>query len=94
MNHGLVERYLEMARIAVRENQHGWEGLLDRCRHLADACHQAALAICEYRNVSPEDEWLDQLISMRDFACAAASRTPDLQFVKVDERVPEYRPRF
>lgn len=59
-----------------------------------DACNQAALAICEYHNVSPEDEWLDQLISMRDFACAAASRTPDLQFVKVDERVPEYRPRF
>lgn len=60
----------------------------------ADACNQAALAICEYQNVSPEDEWLDQLISMRDFACAAASRTPDLQFVKVDERAPDYRPRF
>ena len=58
----------------------------------ADACNQAALAICEYQNVSPEDEWLDHLISMRDFACAAASRTPDLQFVKVDERAPEYRP--
>ena len=59
-----------------------------------DTCHQAALAICEYRNVSPEDEWLDQLISMRDFACTAASRTSDLQFVKVGERVPEYGPPF
>ena len=58
----------------------------------SDACYQAALAICQYQNVSPEDEWVDQLISMRDFACAAASRTPNLQFVKVDDRAPEYRP--
>lgn len=57
-----------------------------------DACYQAALAVCEYPNVSPEDEWLDQLISMRDFACAAASRTPDLLYVKVDNRAPEYQP--
>lgn len=48
-----------------------------------DTCHQAALDICEYEFVSPEDEWLGQLISMRDFACTAASRTPDLQFVKM-----------
>ena len=58
----------------------------------SDACYQAALAICQYQNVSPEDEWVDQLISMRDFACAAASRTPDLLYVKVDDRVPEYQP--
>ena len=58
----------------------------------SDACYQAALAICQYPNVSPEDEWLDQLISMRDFACAAASRTPDLLYVKVDDRAPEYQP--
>ena len=56
-----------------------------------DACNQAALAICEYQNVSPEDEWVEQLISMRDFACAAATRTPDLQYVKVDDRVPYHR---
>ena len=55
-----------------------------------DACYQAALAICEYQNVSPDDEWIDQLISMRDFACAAAARTPDLQYVKVDDRVPSH----
>ena len=56
-----------------------------------DACYQAALAICEYQNVSPDDEWIDQLISMRDFACTAAARTPDLQYVKIDDRVPYYR---
>ena len=55
-----------------------------------DVCYQAALAICEYQNVSPEDEWVEQLISMRDFACAAAARTPDLQYVKVDDRVPSH----
>lgn len=66
-----------------------------------DACYQAALAICEYQNVPPDDEWIDQLISMRDFACAAAARTPDLQYVKIDDRVPSsnvpsgnFRPQF
>lgn len=66
-----------------------------------DACYQAALAICEYQNVSPDDEWADQLIQMRDFACAAAARTPDLQYVKIDDRVPSgnvpsgnFRPQF
>ena len=59
----------------------------------SDACYQAALAICQYQNVSPEDEWVDQLISMRDFACAAASRTPDLLYVKVDDRAPVIQPR-
>ena len=56
-----------------------------------DVCYGAALAICLYRSVSSEDEWVDQLISMRDFACAAAARTPDLQYVKVDDRVPYHR---
>ena len=67
----------------------------------SDACYQAALAICEYQNVSPDDEWVDQLIQMRDFACAAAARTPDLQYVKIDDRVPSsnvpsgnFRPQF
>lgn len=50
---------------------------------IGDACYQAALDICEYKLVSPEDEWLDQLISMREFACTAASRTPDLRFVQM-----------
>lgn len=48
-----------------------------------DTCHQAALDICKHKLVSPEDEWLGQLISMREFACTAASRTPDLKFVKI-----------
>ena len=155
-SHEIIKQNCTMARLAARENQSGWDELLDRCFQLADdctnradsfsvscsltkgaaefesmwqrlpeicvpaegndeqlasaektsnieeltgteetsvdTCYQAALAICEYQNVSPEDEWLDQLISMRDFACAAASRTPDLQFVKVDDRVPEYQP--
>lgn len=67
----------------------------------SDACYQAALAICEYQNVPPDDEWVDQLIQMRDFACAAAARTPDLQYVKIDDRVPSgnvpsgnFRPQF
>ena len=154
-NHGITEQNCRSARIADRENRHGWGELLDYCFQLADdcanradsfsvscslakgaaefesmwqrlpevcatsegndeqlastertsnieeptgvgepasdACYQAALAICEYQNVSPDDEWIDQLISMRDFACAAASRTPDLQYVKVDDRVPYYR---
>ena len=55
-----------------------------------DVCYGAALAICKYQNVSPDDEWIDQLISMRDFACAAAARTPDLLYVKVDDRVPSH----
>ena len=84
-----------------------WQNLPEACAHAdekveepasgeepnGDVCHLAALAICEYQNVSPEDEWLDQLISMRDFACAAASRTPDLQFVQVDDRAPDIQPR-
>lgn len=52
---------------------------------IGDACNRAALAICQHQNVSPEDKWLGQLISMRDFACAAASRTPRLLFVKTDD---------
>ena len=55
-----------------------------------DVCYGAALAICLYRSVSPEDEWIDQLISMRDFACAAAARTPDLLYVKIDDRDPSH----
>ena len=150
--HGITEQNCTMARLAARENQSGWEELLDRCFQLADnctnradsysvscslakgaaefesmwqrlpevcatadgsaeqltsaektsnieelagteepssdVCYRAALAICEYQNVSPDDEWIDQLISMRDFACAAAARTPDLQYVKIDDRVP------
>ena len=57
----------------------------------SDACYQAALAICKYRNVPPDDQWVEQLISMRDFACAAAARTPDLQYVKIDDRLPYHR---
>ena len=151
-NHGITEQNCTMARLAVRENQSGWDELLDHCFQLADdcanradsfsvscsltkgaaefesmwqrlpeicapaegndeqlasaektsnieepagveepsgdACYQAALAICKYQNVSPDDQWIEQLISMRDFACAAAARTPDLQYVKVDDRVP------
>ena len=56
-----------------------------------DACYQVALAICKYRNVSPDDQWVEQLISMRDFACAAAARTPDLLYVKIDARVPSHK---
>ena len=154
----IAEQSCRRARLAVRENQFGWDGLLDHCFQVADdcvnragsfsvscslakgaaefesmwqrlpevcatsegndeqlasaektsnieepagveeptgvdapsgdVCYQAALAICEYQNVSPDDEWIDQLISMRDFACAAAARTPDLLYVKIDDRVP------
>ena len=151
-SHEIIEQNCTMARLAARENQSGWDELLDGCFQLADdcanradsfsvscslakgaaefesmwqrlpevcatsegndeqlastertsnieeptgvgepasdACYQAALAICEYQNVSPDDEWIDQLISMRDFACAAAARTPDLLYVKIDDRVP------
>ena len=153
-NHGITEQNCSSARIAVREDRHGWDELLDRCFQLADdcanradnfsvsctlakgaaefesmwqrlpevctiadgsaeqltsageaygieepagdVCYQAALAICGYQNVSPGDEWVDQLVSMRDFACAAAARTPDLQYVKIDDRVPShnFRPQF
>ena len=150
--HGITEQNCRSARLAARENQLGWDELLDRCFQLAgdctnradsfsvscslakgaaefesmwqrlpevcvpaegndeqlasaektsnieemagteetsgDTCYQAALAICEYQNVPSDDEWIDQLVSMRDFACAAASRTPDLQYVKIDDRVP------
>ena len=57
----------------------------------SDACYQAALAMCKYRNVSPDDQWIKQLILMRNFACAAAARTPDLQYVKIDDRLPYHR---
>lgn len=68
-----------------------WQKLPEICAMLykrveepiEDDCHQAALDICEYKLVSPEDEWLSQFISMREFACTAASRTPDLRFVQM-----------
>lgn len=152
-SHEIAEQNCHNARIAVRENQPGWNELLDYCYEstddceeradsfsvscslakgaaefesmwqklpeicaladssaeqstdaeetysteelTGDVCYQAALAICEYQNVSPEDEWVEQLIAMRDFACAAATRTPDLLYVKVDDRVPyhNFRPQ-
>lgn len=68
-----------------------WQKLPEICAMLyerveetiGDACHQAALDICEYKLVAPEDEWIGQFISMREFACTAASRTPDLRFVQM-----------
>ena len=45
----------------------------------SDACRSAALAVCDYRHISPNDHWLGQLISMRDFACATAGDTPELR---------------
>lgn len=44
-----------------------------------DACQEAALILCDYKLVSPGDEWVGQLISMRDFACAAAGKLPGPQ---------------
>ena len=39
-----------------------------------DECRDAALAMCDYQLVSPEDDWIGQLVSMRDFACGVAGK--------------------
>lgn len=49
-----------------------------------DACQEAALVLCDYKLVSPEDEWVEQLISMRDFACAVAGKLPEPQLFCFD----------
>lgn len=64
-----------------------WQELPDICssaediteQYSNDSCRSAALAICDYRHISPNDHWLGQLISMRDFACATAGDTPELR---------------
>ena len=64
-----------------------WQELPDTCaaaediteQYSNDSCRSAALAICDYRHISPNDHWLSQLISMRDFACATAADTPELR---------------
>lgn len=48
-------------------------------QYSSDSCRTAALAVCDYRHISPNDNWLGQLISMRDFACATAGDTPELR---------------
>lgn len=48
-------------------------------QYSSDSCRLAALTICDYQNISSDDPWLGQLISMRDFACATAADTPELR---------------
>lgn len=64
-----------------------WQELPDICsaaediteQYGSDSCRSAALAVCDYRYISPNDRWIGQLISMRDFACATAADTPELR---------------
>lgn len=72
-----------------------WQELPDICvaadditaQYSSDSCRSAALAICDYRHISPNDNWLGQLISMRDFACATAGDTPELR-ATLNQRKP------
>lgn len=60
-----------------------WQSLPDVCSSANeitdtgdDECRDAALAMCDYQFVSPEDDWIGQLVSMRDFACGVAGKIP------------------
>ena len=65
------------------EFENMWQSLPDICSAANeiteaghDECRDAALAVCNYQLVSPEDKWIGQLISMKDFACGAAGKIP------------------
>lgn len=75
---------LECSLVAgTAEFENMWQRLPDICSAANeiteaghDECRDAALAVCDYQLVSPEDKWIGQLISMKDFACGAAGKIP------------------
>ena len=63
------------------EFENNWQNLPDICSAANetddtgnDECREVALSMCDYELVSPEDKWIGQLISIRDFACGLAGK--------------------
>lgn len=63
-----------------------WQQLSEVCsatetlnNSTVDVCQETALTLCDFQLISPEDEWIGQIISMRDFACATAGKLSEPQ---------------
>ena len=86
-NRHSTHRALCSLEAGAAEFERMWQELPDICaaadditeEYSSDSCRTAALAVCDYRHISPNDRWLGQLISMKDFACATAADTPELR---------------
>ena len=86
-NRSTANRIVCSPETGAAEFERMWQTLPDECnmanditeQYSSDSCRLAALAICIYQSISPDDLWLGQLISMRDFACATAADTSELR---------------